>query len=441
MIDTDAERKVIAGILLADDPHSDLRLIDLPVKAFTVVFHRHVWESMLLMHDERSEINLATLRFALNDWWKDIYPSDDSGIEALGTRLMALMEGHPKHAYVRAAVERVRNLGYRRELAKLAADSEAWAKDPAVSIGQAQMSHTTRTRELRETWGRDGARGTSAGIVTRLGEFYVSHSDKAVRTGYERLDDALGEVHPGTVMTILARPAIGKSNLGLNLVANWLLEEGADWGMMFCSMEMPETLAASRLIRMTEDWTLAELHTCFELNKKPTEFMSRAEGRLVVSDRGGLSMETLDEEFKRAEISLGRPVRAVVLDYLQLMRGAQRLKKYEQIAALTSDLKEFAKRKDVFLVLLSQVGRGDSGGGGSRCPNVQSARDSGTIEESADFMLGMWRPDLAKDCKETLRDLLMLRVLKGRNGGLNEQVAMQFDTDTLRMTETWMPVS
>ena len=233
---------------------------------------------------------------------------------------------------------------------------------------------------------------------------------------------------------------MGKSNLGLNIVANWL-EQTKDWGMLFCSMEMPETLASSRLIRMTESWNREQLHEQLRAGKKPAKFLSQSAGRLVISERGGLNMERLDEEFKRSEVALGTTVRAVVLDYLQMMRGSNyRQKRYEQLATLTADLKEFAKRKDVLLVVLSQVGRGDAGGSGYKCPSVQSARDSGTIEENADFVLGIWRPDMKKGCSLDLAGIINARVLKGRNGGVNAQVALNFDEGTLRMSESFLPV-
>ncbi len=438
--DHDAERKVLAGTLISEDPHAHIRVIDLPADAFTGEFYRHVWLAMQELHEEREEINLATIRFFISDRWPQVYEPTKGGIKELGARLADLLEGVPSHTYIQAAVKRVRNLGYRREMAGLAADALAWAGNPDVKIGDATMRHARRSREMYDKWGHEGARGTAAGVVDRLARFYSVDADKAVRTGYLRLDDALGEVHPGTVMTILARPAVGKSNLGLNIISNWL-EQTKDWGMLFCSMEMPETLASSRLIRMTEGWTSDQLHEQLRAGKKPSKFLTKSDGRLVISERGGLNMERLDEEFKRSEVALGTTVRAVVLDYLQMMRGANyRQKRYEQLATLTAELKEFAKRKDVLLVVLSQVGRGDAGGGGYKCPSVQSARDSGTIEENADFVLGIWRPDMKKGCSMDLAGMINALVLKGRNGGVNSQVVLRFDENTLRMSESFLPV-
>jgi len=435
--DRDAERLVLAGIFMADDPRESLRVIDLPVEAFSNAFHRDAWVAINDLFEDGETIHLANVRFRLSDNHPTLYGGDARG--ACAAQLAKLYDGTPRHIYTGDAVRRLREIGYRRALEALSSDFQKQVADSALSPSESILAQHRALQDARQTWGSTQSRGSAPAMVERLREFYGTSQETAVKTGFTVLDDAIGALHPGTVMTVLARPGIGKSNFGLNLISNWLAQD-AEFGTAFFSLEMPESLVTSRICRMVENTSEAQLKQTLDEGKSPSEFLKAAGHRLIVSDRGGLTIAALEEEFRRAETTLGLPIKAAVVDYLQLMRSPHRASPYERISMLTAELKEFAKRRDVFLVLLSQVGRGDAGGEGFKCPTAEAARDSGTIEENADYMLGLWRPDTAKNPPPGTEGKVNYRVLKGRNGGMGEQAALHFDTASLRLEESMLPV-
>jgi len=129
-------------------------------------------------------------------------------------------------------------------------------------------------------------------------------------------------------------------------------------------------------------------------------------------------------------------LRLVVVDYLGLIGQARPTSTYDHTSRVARELKNFAKRHRVALVVACQVDReGDSGG---KDITLKMARDSGVIEEAADYLLGLWRPELAEGIRREERlaaqGQLKVRVLKNRSGPAPKTITLQFDPDSLRIT-------
>jgi len=106
------------------------------------------------------------------------------------------------------------------------------------------------------------------------------------------------------------------------------------------------------------------------------------------------------------------------------------------------ELKNIAKRHRVALVTLCQVDR--EGASGGEPITLRMARDSGVIEEAADYLLGIWRPELRegleREQRRELRGQFKLRVLKNRHGPAPRTVTLAFEDTTLRITSAGLTV-
>ena len=118
----------------------------------------------------------------------------------------------------------------------------------------------------------------------------------------------------------------------------------------------------------------------------------------------------------------------MIVDYFQYVAGQRGETPYERASRLSRELKELAKEHEVLVLNLCQVGRGEAGGQGTSCPGLEGARDSGTIEENADVLLGMWRPKLEDP-------VLMLKALKVRSGLPGQTAELHFRPETMRLVE------
>jgi len=128
----------------------------------------------------------------------------------------------------------------------------------------------------------------------------------------------------------------------------------------------------------------------------------------------------------------------VIVDYLGLIGHRRPGSTYEQVSLVARELKNFAKKHRVALVVLCQVDR--EGGTGGEPITLKMGRDSGAIEEAADYVLGIWRPELRDgiDKKEraALRGEFKVRVLKNRSGAAHRTITLHFEATTLLISQT-----
>lgn len=255
-------------------------------------------------------------------------------------------------------------------------------------------------------------------------------------TGIRPLDQEIGGVGPGQVLTILGRTGTGKSAVAQTMVKAFLARK-TETSAIFCSAEMPpvEFWIRQRQIegRVKES---AVIHSYREGTGTNFEFMERAHRRLLCVANAGWRLSQVEQMISR-EVKAKRilPPQHVLLDYLGLFAPERATKEdtnaYGQIA---KQAKIMAKSMGVSVVLLAQANRG--AGDGSQPVTLTDARQSGEIEEAADFLVGMWRPGIRSgDPRE-----LGMAILKGRRCALAEW-RMRFDGPTLSLSEvpvkTW----
>ncbi len=126
----------------------------------------------------------------------------------------------------------------------------------------------------------------------------------------------------------------------------------------------------------------------------------------------------------------------VVIDYLGLVDSYGRESSYERVSRLSREMKAFAKDQQVGLIVLQQLSREARSGG--EPVSLRMCRDSGVFEESCDYLLGAWRPELSETAtieeKISNRGLIKVAILKNRCGG-NRIVDLWLNSDNLRIEE------
>jgi DNA primase len=259
-----------------------------------------------------------------------------------------------------------------------------------------------------------------------------------VYIGYPSLDAKLKGIRPGEVLQYIARSGVGKTTFLLNIIKNITLNQKVP--IVFFSLEMQGEAIFERLAGIKLGKTAEEIEKSFlsGLNAELITDMIRAfEKYLVLVDEGGLTLDQMEELVKLAATHIfHNPVRVVMIDYLGYIKRTGKGSSYDQVSELAKSIKEFAKRLNCVVICLHQTSReGESGG---KPVSLRMARDSGVVEESADYLLGGWRPEL----EEGLTDLermerkgqYMIGILKNRRGPQGT-VELKFDTSTLTIRE------
>lgn len=241
-------------------------------------------------------------------------------------------------------------------------------------------------------------------------------------------------VRQGEVFTLLARTWVGKSLWASQAVLN------ANAPALVISMEMPKLQWWERTVCQVLGLPFKEAAGRLATGRiTPEEAapLKSAEKRIAICDKADGTLPSLEAAVKRAEVVLKCRPKLVAIDYLQLLKlGARNASVYERASQAAVEVKSFAKRNEIAVLLLSQVGR-EHGGDGSTEVGMQSARDSGQIEEAADFLLGLWRPSmrlgLTREEYEATQSEIKGRLIKNRRGKAFDW-SFSFNQANLRIT-------
>jgi replicative DNA helicase len=266
---------------------------------------------------------------------------------------------------------------------------------------------------------------------------------RSVLTGFSILDAAIDGVKPGEVLTIIKRPQVGGSVIVSQVIDNTASNGEA---AVFFSLEMPRPQAFERLAMQRLGLSRGEIERVAKGNWSGLRPEQRAAldalGRsVVIVDRGKSGIADLDAGMIEATAILGRPPRLAVIDYLTLLSsGAKNRSMYERVSEAAVDVKSFAKAHDVSVLLVSQASRSTDPKrtAGAAPLGIDAARDSGQVEEAADFVVCLWRPELDPSLSvEERREVggqLLGRILKNRRGPLTD-FRLDFDRETLRVRD------
>lgn len=226
-----------------------------------------------------------------------------------------------------------------------------------------------------------------------------------------------------------ARPGVGKTVVGLQLA--WEIARHDD--VLFFSLEMDKASLLNRVVAGELQITLgkierAEIHNGDK--KKIQDLIRTVENKLLISDRGGQTVAQIRAYIHA--VMLKRPVKAVFVDYLQLIAASNpKAPKYEQISQISMDLKNLAKEFGIPVIALAQLNRRVDNKPDDT-PNASDLRDSGQIEQDADVIVMLSRKqsdvDVARDnqimskasgwqvLSQGVKSLITLDVVKNRHG-------------------------
>jgi len=256
-------------------------------------------------------------------------------------------------------------------------------------------------------------------------EFVNSLDDDTVTipTFIPKLDHAIGGLWRQSTIVVCARPSVGKSALAWQIARNVAASGNK---ALFISLEMSRRAlwarAACGSLRIPYRDVLAHRITQEQresIIEKNAELMAQYEDRLFVDDRTG--QDTMEVWRKVANL---RPD-VLIVDHIRLLADRTNEREVKRLGMITWNLKQIAKEFDCAVVPLAQLNRGLESREDKR-PILADLRDSGEIEENADFVLGMHRDRqyLEKAMERTPAEIV---VLKFRDGPSDILLKMEFD--------------
>ncbi len=245
-----------------------------------------------------------------------------------------------------------------------------------------------------------------------------------VSTGFGQLDNLTSGFQKSDLIIVAARPSVGKTAFALSLAIN---AAHAGHSAALFSLEMSAEQLFFRLLSMDSHVELRKIRTGRIPKERQTE-VSKSLVRLerlpiYIDDSPLLNLLEMGAKLRRLKASKGLDM--VIVDYLQLMRGAGKFEnRNQEVSSISRGLKALAKELQVPLIALSQLSRAPEKRGEGKEPILSDLRDSGSIEQDADLVMFLHRNTNPRAEESESRGRAKLIVAKQRNG----------PTDTVTLT-------
>ena len=247
-----------------------------------------------------------------------------------------------------------------------------------------------------------------------------------IPTGFSNLDRVTSGWQKSDLIICAARPGMGKTALALTMARNIAVDYETPIG--FFSLEMSSEQLVNRLIASEAELNASKLrkgdladHEMVQLHEKIKQL---SEAPIFIDDTPALTIFELRAKARRLVKNHG--VKIIMIDYLQLMNsGSNSGNREQEISTISRSLKGIAKELKIPVVALSQVNRGveNRTGVGSKRPMLSDLRESGAIEQDADIVTFIYRPEYYKiyewDNGDDSRGQGELIIAKHRNGSLS----------------------
>ena len=214
-----------------------------------------------------------------------------------------------------------------------------------------------------------------------------------VPTGFSDLDALTNGLHPGQMVVIAARPALGKSTLALDLARAAAVKHGLP--CVIFSLEMGRNEITMRLLSAEARVPLHSMRTGQMSDEDWTRLARRmsevVEAPLYIDDSPNMSMMEIRAKCRR--LKQRHDLKLVIIDYLQLMTSPKRVENRQQeVSEMSRSLKLLAKELDVPVIAVAQLNRGPEQRTDKK-PLLSDLRESGSIEQDADMVILLHRED------------------------------------------------
>ena len=239
-----------------------------------------------------------------------------------------------------------------------------------------------------------------------------------VPTGFVDLDELTNGLHGGQLWIVAARPAVGKSTLGLDLARAASIKNGMTSAIF--SLEMSRMEITMRLLSAEARVSLQNIRTGRLTDDDWARLVRRmgevAEAPLYIDDSPHLTMMEIRAKARR--MRQRNDLRLIILDYLQLMSSPKRVESRQQeVSEISRSMKLLAKELDIPIVAISQLNRASEQRADKR-PQLSDLRESGSLEQDADAVILLYREDAVE--KESARageaDFILAKHRNGPTG-------------------------
>ena len=415
----DAERSILGGILL-DNFLQNEAAAALKAEHFYLDSHRRIYQRMLDLNEFGKPIDIISL-------------ADELGrhkeLESVGgvAYLTSLTDGVPRRQSIEHYIRLVKDKALLRGLIHAANSMITKALDQedetaeVLDSAEASLFALTEARIGQDLMAlKDIVRESFPGGLDTLYE--AGRRITGVETHFADLDELTSGLQPSDLVIVAARPSMGKTALAINMAENVAILGGQPVAIF--SLEMSREALLRRMLCSQSRVDSHKFRTGFlgkeDLTKIRNGLDALLQAPMYIDDTPGISLTELRAKARRLKHTTGLGM--IVVDYLQLMSAtAPGGKRYEnrtqEVSAISRGLKAIAKELKVPMVALSQLSRApETRGTKDNEPKLSDLRESGSIEQDADVVMFIYRPEYYNRDDPTVENKAKLIIAKQRNG-------------------------
>lgn len=421
--DLNAEKSVLGSILI--DENAIIKVVEsLKPAHFYKSAHNSIYECAINLYEKREPIDLITLPQELKS--KKLL-TEIGGISYLTELVNFVPTASNVEAYSKIIVDNA----LRRSLISASAKINQMAFEKSEIDGLLDEAEQELYAVSQDRLHQDFVPISATLQVTfeRLDEMSKTKGAlRGVPTGIKVVDRMLSGLQKQNLIILAARPSVGKSSFAINCAQYAATTHKKAVGLF--SLEMGREQVVDRMISAQGDidnWRI----TTGNLHEEDFERYGIAAGELAeapiyIDDTPGIGILELRTKARRLQMDKG--VDLIIVDYLQLIHGRFTENRVQEVSEISQALKNLARELKIPVLALSQLSRAVEIRGGDKRPQLSDLRDSGSIEQDADVVMFLYRPN------EEDRINHKLLIAKHRNGPTGE-IDLFFKADRTRFFE------
>ena len=430
----DAEEAVL-GAMLLEASCVDLAMEELSAACFYDPRHKKIFEAMAALVAEHTSVDIVTVTAMLRR---------HGDLDAVGgaMTLASLSEKVGAAAHMEFYIRILKQKTIQRGLISASYDILKDAFDDSVKVDDLMDMAQSKVYEAIQSNVKREVQDIGSIINAAMTDI-SKNQDKTgvtgVPSGFHSLDEVTMGWQPSDLIILAARPSVGKTAFALNLARNAAVDHHMPVAVF--SLEMSAVQLAKRV--MTSESGLSADKIKGGVRMEPYEWAQLemkikelTKAPLYIDDTPGLPV--LEFRTKAKALVNNKKVRLIIVDYLQLMQAPvdYRGMREQEVAYISRTLKATAKELNVPIIALSQLSRASVQREGAKGkPQLSDLRESGSIEQDADMVLFIHRPDyvgMSGDVED--REKTQIIIAKHRNGETKE-IDMRFRGDQIRFME------
>src|SRR5437868_2099780 len=422
----DLEEAVLGAIMLEKSAF-DIVVEILKPECFYVEAHQRIFRSMQGLQQKNSPIDLLTVVEEL----KFREELDLIGGPFYVTRLTnSVVSTANIEAHSRIILQKF----VQRELIRISGEIIGDAYDESTDVFDLMDDAEDKIFQITNNFLKTDYKEMSSALaqaINRIDELRTKKDEiSGVPSGFASLDRITYGWQSTDLIILAARPSVGKTAFALNLSRSAALHPTKPTAVGFFSLEMSSGQLVQRILSAESEIWLEKIargkleeHEMKQLYKKGIERLSKAP--LFIDDTAALNIFELRAKCRRLKNK--HNVGLIIIDYLQLMSGAGENRngnREQEISRISRDLKGLAKELQVPIIALSQLSREvEKRKEGNKIPQLSDLRESGAIEQDADVVMFMYRPEYyditANEFGESNKGETFIKIAKHRNGSLD----------------------